>query len=66
MVNKNYKVERKDARIRFRETGEQYTVYRIWATSAGGTLFMVEIEETDLATAEKVLTDKATQLDAIR
>lgn len=66
MPAKNYKVERKDIRIKFRNTGEQFTVYRIWATTAGFTLFMVEIEETELGNADKVLSDKAAALDALK
>ena len=64
---KAYKVERKDARVRFRPgTGEQYTVWRIWATSAGGTIFPLEIDEADIDKADALLTAHAQKLDAIK
>ena len=62
---KDYTVEKKEEIRRLSRTGEPITVYRIWATSQGGTYFHIEVPEDQLASADKLLTEHAKQLDAI-
>lgn len=63
---KNYTVERKDEIRQLSKGGEVVTVYRIFATSAGGTYFHVDVPEADLKKADELLTAKAQVLDNIK
>lgn len=63
--DKDYTVEKKEEVRRLSRTGEPITVYRIWATSKGGTYFHIEVSESELEKADEILTQKARALDAI-
>jgi hypothetical protein len=63
---KNYTVDRKDEIRQLSKGGEVVTVYRIFATSAGGTYFHVDVPEVDLKNAEALLAAKAQTLDSIK
>jgi hypothetical protein len=63
--DKNYIVEKKEEIRRITRAGEPFTVYRIWATSDGGTYFHIEIPEADLEQSHKLLSLKAKTLDSI-
>lgn len=62
---KDYQIEKKEERQKLTPTGDVVTVYRIWATSKGGTYFHVEVPEKDLDKADQLLSARAKQLDAI-
>lgn len=61
----DYTVERKEEIRKLSPTHEVMTYYRIYATSAGGTYFHIEVPETELNKADGVLTKRAKELDAI-
>jgi len=61
----DYTVEKKEEVRRLTPTQEPFIAYRIWATSKGGTYFSLEVPEDQLDQADKLLTAKAKQLDAI-
>ena len=62
-----YKVDSKEEIRRLGKGGEVETWYRIWATTAKGTYFHVDIPEAalDKAKSDAILTKRAQQLDAI-
>ncbi len=64
--NKNYTVDKKDEIRQLSKGGEVVTIYRIFATSAGGTYFHVDVSEADLKKADELLTAKAQLLDSIK
>lgn len=61
----DYRIIKKEEIRKFSPTHEILTYYRIWADSKGGTYFHVEVPETELANADKYLTKRAKELDAI-
>ncbi len=61
----DYKVESKEQIRRLTKAGELEIVYRMWATSKGGTYYSVDVPEAELASADDLLTRRARQLDAI-
>jgi len=63
--DRDYKVDKKVERNLPTKEGRVETFYDIWATSAGGTYFHITIRDDELPNADKVLTAKAKQLDAI-
>ena len=64
--NKPYTVQSKEEVRRLNtSTGQPYIAYRIWALTAKGTRFSVEVPEEELDKADAVLAKKAQQLDAI-
>lgn len=64
--NKNYTVDKKQEVRQMSPGGDVVTVYRISATSAGGTYFTVDVPEHELDKADKYLSEKATRLDSIK
>jgi len=62
---RDYTVEKKEERVRMTRTGEMITVYRIWATSKGGTYFHIEVPEDQIGKADELLLKRARELDAI-
>lgn len=60
-----YKVESKEEIRRLGKGGEVEVVYRIWATSKGGTYFHVDVGEDDLDKAPEFLEARAKKLDSI-
>jgi hypothetical protein len=63
-----YEVTRKEEIRKFDREMNVLTYYRIYAISKGGTLFHVEIPESELGTpkAAAALTLRAKELDAIK
>ena len=61
----DYTVDSKEEIRKLSKGGEVETWFRIWATSKGGTYFHVDVPEVQLAQADKILTAKAKELDAI-
>lgn len=61
----DYTVESKEEIRRLGKAGEVETMFRIWATSKGGTYFHVDVPESQLDKSDSVLTARAKQLDAI-
>ena len=61
----DYTVQKKEEIRKLTPTHEIMTYYRIWATSAGGSYFHVEVAETELAKSDEILTKRAKELDAI-
>ena len=62
---KPYTTKSKDEIRKLSKDGELQTWYRIFATSAGGTFYHVDVLEDDLAKAGEALTARAAALDAI-
>lgn len=60
-----YTVEKKEEAQRLGKDGEVITYYRIWATSAGGTYFHVDVPEEELDKSPSLLAARAKKLDAI-
>ncbi|MBI2869385.1 MAG: hypothetical protein HYX96_06135 [Chloroflexi bacterium] len=63
--NMDYTVDKKEEVVRLGKGGEVETMFRIWATSKGGTYFHLDVPEAELPKADERLTAKAKQLDAI-
>lgn len=63
--NEAYTTEKKEQIQKLGRDSEVNTFFRIWATSAGGTYFSVDIPEDELAKADQILTARAKQLDSI-
>lgn len=65
MAKTDYKVEKKEELRILNNQGQLVVIYRIWATSAGGTYFHVDVPESDLAKSDSYLTARAKAVDAI-
>lgn len=65
MPKGDYKVESKEEIRRLGKGGSVETLFRIWATSRGGTYFHVDVTETALTSSDAVLTARAKELDAL-
>lgn len=65
MPEKNYTTEKKEEIRTLDRTGQLLTIIRVWATTRKGTYYHVDVPESEIAAADKMLTAKATQLDAI-
>lgn len=63
--NEAYIVEKKDEIRKLGKGGTVETWYRIYATSAKGTYYHVEVHEDNLDNADQVLAARALQLDSI-
>lgn len=61
----DYTVDSKEEIRRIGKAGEVETWFRIFATTKGGTYFHVDVAEGKLDEADKILTARAKQLDAI-
>ena len=61
----SYRVESKEEVRKLSAAGEVEVWYRIWATSAKGTYFHVDVPEDKLETAAALLAQRAKVLDAI-
>lgn len=64
----DYEVTRKEEIRKFTKEMEVKTYYRIYAISKGGTLFHVEVPESDLGTpkVDTALAKRAKELDSIK
>ena len=64
----DYEVTRKEEIRKFDREMNVQTYYRIYALSKGGTLFHIEIPESDIGTpkVDAALTKRAKELDAIK
>lgn len=65
MTPGGYETQEKEEFRRLGERGQVLTSYRVWAKSAGGTRFHVDVAEEDLAKAGDALAKRAKELDAI-
>ena len=63
---KAYTVDKKEEIRQLSKGGDVVTLYRMFATTAGGTYFHIDVPEADLGKADKLLTDRAVALDAIK
>jgi hypothetical protein len=61
----DYTVKKKEEVRRLTETGDVEFLWRIWATSKGGTYFHIDVPEDQFDKADELLTAKARKLDAI-
>lgn len=61
----DYTVEKKEEIRRPNKTGAVEVLYRIWATSKGGTYFHVDVPADNLKQADAYLTTRAKALDEI-
>lgn len=61
-----YTVESKEELRQLDKAFKPITIWRIWATSKGGTYFHILVPEDQLDKAEALLAAKAQQLDAIK
>jgi len=61
----NYKTEKKEEIRVLDQAGNVVTMYRIYATSEKGTYFHIDVPDKELKNAPKLLTARATELDAI-
>ena len=61
----DYTIDHKDEIRQLGRGGAVVTVYRIWATSKGGTYFHLDIPEADLEKVDGALTLKAKRLDSV-
>jgi len=66
MPEQNYTVKRKQEITQFDEAMQPQVVYRIYATSKGGTYFHIEVPERDLPRAGELLSKRAAELDSIK
>ncbi len=65
MTPANYTTESKDEYRKVSKAGEVETWYRIFATSKGGTRYHISVREDQLDQSDKLLSERAQQLDAI-
>ncbi|KKN37948.1 hypothetical protein LCGC14_0758350 [marine sediment metagenome] len=65
MTPANYVTESKEEYRKVSKAGEVETWFRIFATSKGGTRFHVNVREDQLDQADKLLSERARQLDSI-
>jgi len=65
MSDQSYKTDKKEEIYRYTEDNELITVYRISATSKGGTKFHVDVPEAELDKADELLRARAIILDNI-
>ena len=65
MPKTDYKVESKQELSSIGRGNQVYTYFRIWATTAKGTYFHVDVPEADLAKSDEYLGKRAKELDAI-
>ena len=61
----DYTIEKKEEVRRPNKKGEVEVVYRIWATTKGGTYFHVDVPDAKLPQADTFITERAKALDAI-
>jgi len=67
-MSKDYTVKQITERAHLAPDGTIQKIYRIEATTAGGTFFTVDLteEQTDPKRAAEILTAKAVQLDRVK
>lgn len=65
MTGANYTTDRKEEFLDYTDKDKLVTVYRIYATSTGGAKFHVDVAESKLGEADKLLSERARILDEI-